>query len=688
MQQPPLPTQPFRFGPWTVDPTRLDVTGPDGSRRLEPKIMNVLLVLVSRHPEVVTRQEILDSVWSDVIVGDDVLTRAVSELRRLFHDTPQNGHVIETIPSRGYRWVPPVQPISSAPHASSLPLRRPAFARATGALLILLLGITGYRVMGPAEQAGYTEQALSGRPFSTEPGTEADPAFSPDESMLAYAARPDRGTSWTIRTRDLATGMYTDIVSGSSPAVRRFPVWTPAGDSIAFAEMTEDSCRIAMTSVHGGPTRSVTRCTGRITGLSMSPDGSTLVFSEAVDAEGSGSVAVVSRRTGDRRNLMAEPGHGYRLPVHSPDGAMLAVARANVPGRFRPVLLKTDGSGMNVLTDTSFVINGLTWKPDGEALLFTSYGGTSYTMWEIRPGDSALRRVAQSAGTVSRPTFGPVSERMAFVDWSYDTNIRTGVDGPSRLVEASTFTDILPEWDPNGTRLAFVSARTGEPEVWVHDTEGGPPVRLTEGHTHFSGPLQWSPDGAFIGFSRLDPDSGLPRAHIVEVASGRVDAITAEGPSQSPFWVPGHDGPWFTSISGGEWFVHTPTGLRTDVPARMARWSGVGDTLLVVRPHSDGLWITTLDGSRTRRLPVHLDALRAHTGWTVREGTVLVSDRPRNASTPVVSTDMMASRVDTLWIPGIMQDNSGISMRTGPESVHYVLEDRRESTIMITLGSR
>lgn len=75
---------------------------------LEPKVMQVLLVLAAHAGDVVPRQRIRDTVWPDIFVGEDVLVRAISELRRAFEDTPQTQHTIETIPKVGYRLLVPV----------------------------------------------------------------------------------------------------------------------------------------------------------------------------------------------------------------------------------------------------------------------------------------------------------------------------------------------------------------------------------------------------------------------------------------------------------------------------------------------------------------------------------------------------------------------------------------------------
>lgn len=100
----------FRIGPWLVQPS-LDTISQNGtSTRVEPKVMEVLVCL-SHHPgEPVTKDELLQTVWRDTFVSDDVLKRSVSELRRVFEDNAREPRIIETIPKRGYRLIAAVQP--------------------------------------------------------------------------------------------------------------------------------------------------------------------------------------------------------------------------------------------------------------------------------------------------------------------------------------------------------------------------------------------------------------------------------------------------------------------------------------------------------------------------------------------------------------------------------------------------
>src|SRR5262249_53287584 len=106
----------FRVGEsHQVDPSLNSVTGPAGTIRLEPKVMQVLVCLAARAGEVVAKTRLMQAVWPDTFVTDDVLTRAISELRRVFDDDAKEQRVIQTIPKGGYRLIAGVSFTNPAP---------------------------------------------------------------------------------------------------------------------------------------------------------------------------------------------------------------------------------------------------------------------------------------------------------------------------------------------------------------------------------------------------------------------------------------------------------------------------------------------------------------------------------------------------------------------------------------------
>jgi TolB-like protein len=98
----------FQLGAWRVQPQLNSVARDQRTIRLEPKMMGVLVCLAQRSGDVVSKEQLVQEVWRDTFVTDDVLIRCVSELRKAFGDNAGKPAVIETIPKRGYRLLLPV----------------------------------------------------------------------------------------------------------------------------------------------------------------------------------------------------------------------------------------------------------------------------------------------------------------------------------------------------------------------------------------------------------------------------------------------------------------------------------------------------------------------------------------------------------------------------------------------------
>ena len=103
----------FRLRDVSVWPRRELVVRDGEEIHLEPKVMQVLVELARRQQTPVSRDELLETVWSDAVVGDEVLSRAVSLLRTSLGDERTNPRFIRTIPRQGYELVVPARRLSS-----------------------------------------------------------------------------------------------------------------------------------------------------------------------------------------------------------------------------------------------------------------------------------------------------------------------------------------------------------------------------------------------------------------------------------------------------------------------------------------------------------------------------------------------------------------------------------------------
>src|SRR3990167_10875077 len=125
-----------QIGPWSVDPASGELRKGTVSRRLEPKSLDLLLLLAREPGRVFTREEIFAAVWPGVTVADDTLARAVSKLRKALDDDPKAPRFIETLPKRGYRLIAAPETVGTVGHSR----RWPALAAGVVALALAVAG--------------------------------------------------------------------------------------------------------------------------------------------------------------------------------------------------------------------------------------------------------------------------------------------------------------------------------------------------------------------------------------------------------------------------------------------------------------------------------------------------------------------------------------------------------------------
>ena len=237
----------FRLGEWLVCPKLNTVQSDGGAVRLEHKFMLVLVCLADRPGEVISKDELIRTVWADTFVTDDVLTRAVSELRRILRDDAKQPHIIETVSKNGYRLIAPVQRIQDSSSAKGLEVkanffsgrRRKVLAAMTVALVAIAITVALALVRKPAKMQTRGPQPIAVLPLQNASAAKdldflrlglADDiattlSFYPSLSIRPFAATskyagPDidlQKAARELRVADLNTGHF--LVGGENVEV-------------------------------------------------------------------------------------------------------------------------------------------------------------------------------------------------------------------------------------------------------------------------------------------------------------------------------------------------------------------------------------------------------------------------------------------------------------------------------------
>jgi transcriptional activator of cad operon len=152
----------FAVGEWQADRAAGTLTGRDGGQRLEPKVMDLLVLLAAQDGRVASRDDIMTALWPGLVVGDDSLARTVSKLRQALGDDAKAPSYIETIAKRGYRLLAPVGPVATEANAAPPPAaakRSPHRTAWVAAALVTVaaIGLVWFALQGDKTQSPQDE---------------------------------------------------------------------------------------------------------------------------------------------------------------------------------------------------------------------------------------------------------------------------------------------------------------------------------------------------------------------------------------------------------------------------------------------------------------------------------------------------------------------------------------------------
>lgn len=208
----------IQIGDCWADPATNELGRKSQTLRLEPKVMEVLVVLARRADAVVSRDELLSTVWPGVIVGDEALTQSVIKLRKALGDNPRSPAYIETISKRGYRMIAPVRHAGGRPGSEidsppPPPPPRPAQSRGYPRWLIPLAGV----VLAFLVAGAYFYPSLRDLAGIMDADTDAANAWdTPNATLVTVTVLPFDWLGATDEHAFLARGISTDLVTDLS----------------------------------------------------------------------------------------------------------------------------------------------------------------------------------------------------------------------------------------------------------------------------------------------------------------------------------------------------------------------------------------------------------------------------------------------------------------------------------------
>lgn len=631
--------QPFCLAELVIDPLELRIQNSAGVQlSVQQKPMEVLLFLAAKYPAMVTRQQLIESVWAgNTYVGEKALTNAIWQLRHALQQLAA-AELISTIRKKGYRLaVAPcfISPLEAGLHIVSgdvametqhaSPLLTVAKKRtpylAGGFLSLIALLILGFF---------YTQQQqamnIEVTTFTKGIGRAMFPAVSPNERYVVF--------SW--RKFEAASDLYLIDLHDSKAPPRQLtfgpddesrPLWDHDNRHLYYSSQTAvyGECLIMKLDVVTLATQPLTRCTRHSSVyMDLTPDGRHLVYSGPLQADGSSLYQL------DLHNSEAEPKalpcrqhcqYRVRDLAFSPDGRYLALTR-RAHRLSEDIYLQDLATGEERrLTQGEEDILGLAWHPDSKRLVYSALrhgkrqGFVTHTQehytFQLANENFGWPSYINVAGEVyyysssNVPQLGylPLQQKIA------------GAIFPLTAAEARYE---APDYSEALHALVYVSNESGYMEIWRANAQMEQREQLTELFGMVKYP-QWSNDGRYIAFVGRLPAEETDKLMLLEVKTGRLTPLPTgvRWHGQISWWY--DDSAIIFSHSGNLFRIHIQTQQVQQLTSKGGVWAQMPDAerLYFSKGRQRGLWQLLPDGQEVQLLTG--DIFSSRTAWTVAD---------------------------------------------------------------------
>jgi Tol biopolymer transport system component/DNA-binding winged helix-turn-helix (wHTH) protein len=289
---------------------------------------------------------------------------------------------------------------------------------------------------------------------------DAEPAFSPDGSQLAFVRATIAGVSNDVYVMPTTGGQPRRLTFDHRPIVGP-PAWTADGRDIIFSSTRGGPESLWRISVSGGTPRPIAGPIGEAGWPSIPPRGNKLVYEQVVAKFNVWKLDLKDERHRRRPTLLVfEKGDKVR-PDYSPDGKKIAF-ESNRLGFWDIWTCDTDGSHCDQLTSLHGTAGRPRWSPDSR-----------YIAFEFHP-----------------------KERSEI----YLVEVPSGI--PHLLTTIPGADNLSPSWSHDGKWIYFASKRNHEPfQIWKVPAQGGPALKLTRNGG--ISPVE-SPDGQSLYYSKYE----------------------------------------------------------------------------------------------------------------------------------------------------------------------------------------
>lgn len=514
---------------------------------LTGKVFDILLVLVENPGRLLTKSELLKSVWHDEFVEEGNLARNVSTLRKAIGDIAKEHKYIVTVQGQGYRFIGEVtslgdsRPLGWSPgETSSTEATRRWRSWYWGAGLLMIggvavLGFIYSRATAPVvPKIGLIEQTRL-----TTGGKTTKTAISPDGQQVAYVE------DGNLKLRSLSGGNDRMLSDSSAGLSYLSLVFSPDQTYLYFSAKPKEISTVTLYRLPlsgGEPQKVLDNVYGDI---SFSPDGKKFGFIRRYP-ELSENVLIIADADGSNTRRLAvsqRPNHFDGSPSWSPDGSTIVCPAVSNDMGFHFVIKSiraADGAVETIRTRRWAWLSSLVWLRDSRRLLVVGQDerAVNAQIWQLDRSTGDTWQLIDDSFIYENLSGTRNGDKLVAIKKRFQSHVWLGEQDAVQVTSGFDRYDGLAgmAWDSAG-RLLYHSRASGRDAIWRMDANGSGPELLTfDGGSGFA----VSPDGRFLVCQTMELNSlGLSR---LDLKTGERKRLTENSTDMTPNFSP--DGQW------------------------------------------------------------------------------------------------------------------------------------------------
>ncbi|WP_448565368.1 winged helix-turn-helix domain-containing protein [Thalassotalea ganghwensis] len=491
---------------------------------IEPKLLELLLLFCHHVDQIISREQILDTIWPNSLVTDNAVNKLVASLRKLLNDDSKAPQFIQTVPKRGYRFIASVSFEQTIPAEQQTQLKTelgdtnkpsdkietvetnnhwPIVFIVLVAIISFIWALGGFSAkQKPTDNVSKnTAKPMTSVALTKLAGWELSPLMSDNQNALFFLREDGVTGHRSLWHKNLANQQET-LINGLSPYTTKLIALqapklatenaTPDEFTLLYLAQENEKCEVAQASFSKNKNNTI-----ELQAVNPIFDCSTMTIFDIEWAKSTQSLFYTAKVNGDhltrvyqyqpqqkQHNLISQPevsGLGNRAIDLSPNEDKLLITSINKHSFSQIYALNLITNQLSRGLQVQFYLKNAIWAADGERVIFAKSTPSPHLVLSDFSGEgqqTILNSTVDFSQDLARISG---TEELLYSTRNQDYNNRwlAHVNQVSTLNNSTVF-EMAPTLAHKSSHYAFISTRNGPDQIYYGDLSKGNSRALTK----------------------------------------------------------------------------------------------------------------------------------------------------------------------------------------------------------------